>query len=79
MTPIVAGTAPSARTVRSASRATSRFSGLGSPWEIRVDSSATTGAPRPESLRYLAPDLYAAGSMQRASLLEGLLTKRLTG
>jgi hypothetical protein len=36
-------------------------------------------SPRPESLRYLAPDLYAAGSIQRGSLLEGLLTKRLTG
>ena len=35
--------------------------------------------PSTESLCYLALDLYAAGSIQRGSLLEGLLTKRLTG
>src|SRR5215210_6916703 len=45
ITPTVAGTAPSARTACSACCATSRLSGLGRPWEIRVDSSATTGAP----------------------------------
>ncbi len=28
---------------------------------------------------YVVPDLYAAGSTQRGSLFDGLLTKRLTG
>ena len=32
-----------------------------------------------EGFRYLVPDLYAAGSTQRGSLFDGLLTKRLTG
>jgi hypothetical protein len=88
--PTVAGTAPSARTARSASRATVRLSGRGRPCEIRVDSSATTGAPVPRAsttsaristspLRLPAGLSYAAGSMQRGSLFEGLLTKRLTG
>jgi len=44
-TAIVAGTAPAARTAASASRATRRLSGAGSPCAISVLSSATT--PRP--------------------------------
>ena len=72
------GTAPSARTVRSASRATSRLSGLGAVGDQR-GLERYYRSPSTESLRYLALDLYAAGSIQRGSLLEGLLTKRLTG
>jgi hypothetical protein len=44
MIPIVAGTAPSERTSSSRRSAVRRFAGYGSPWEITVDSSATTGA-----------------------------------
>ena len=44
-TAIVAGTAPSARTTASSSRATSRFRPRGSPCAIRVLSSATTASP----------------------------------
>ena len=42
---IVAGTAPAERTAASISRATSRLRGRGSPWEMIVLSSATTGRP----------------------------------
>ena len=41
----MAGTAPAARTAASISRATSRLRGRGSPWEMIVLSSATTGRP----------------------------------
>ena len=44
-TATVAGTAPPALTAASTSRATSRLRGRGSPWLIRVLSSATTGRP----------------------------------
>src|SRR5690606_36644254 len=44
-TAIVAGTAPALRTISSSSRATWRLRGWGSPCEMIVDSSATTGAP----------------------------------
>jgi hypothetical protein len=42
---MVAGTAPSSRTTSSMARAISTFSGRGSPWEMIVLSSATTGRP----------------------------------
>jgi hypothetical protein len=40
---MVAGTAPEARTTASTSRAVAKLSGNGMPWEMIVDSSATTG------------------------------------
>src|SRR5690606_1844469 len=45
MIAIVAGTAPASATVRSRVRARSRLRGRGMPWQIRVDSSATTARP----------------------------------
>jgi hypothetical protein len=49
-TAIVAGTAPSSRTMFSIARAISTFSGRGSPWAISVLSSATTGRPSSSAL-----------------------------
>ena len=45
-TAIVAGVTPWSRRIVSNSRAASRLRGRGSPCEMIVDSSATTGAPR---------------------------------
>jgi hypothetical protein len=42
----VAGTAPPARTSASSARASARLRGRGMPWQIRVDSRATTGCRR---------------------------------
>jgi hypothetical protein len=44
-TPIVAGTPPASRMIRSPASATSTLRGLGRPWVKIVDSSATTGVP----------------------------------
>ena len=44
-TAIVAGTAPACLTMSSSSTATSRLRGRGRPWEMIVDSRATTGRP----------------------------------
>ena len=53
--PMVAGTAPVARTVCSISRATRRLSGRGSPCETIVLSSATTGRPSRRASATSAP------------------------
>ena len=45
MIPIVAGTAPLSLTVFSTAKAHSTFLGYGIPWEMIVDSKATTGFP----------------------------------
>ena len=45
MTAMVAGTAPLSRMVCSTRSAVSTFCGYGIPWEMMVDSSATTGFP----------------------------------
>ena len=45
MTAMVAGTAPFSRMVCSTRSAVSTFCGYGIPWEMMVDSSATTGFP----------------------------------
>src|SRR6266700_2113520 len=46
ITPTVAGTPPSSRTIASSSRASDRLSGRGSPCAKSVLSSATTGRPQ---------------------------------
>ena len=53
--PIVAGTAPASRTVRSISRATRRLSGRGRPCETMVLSRATTGRPSRRASATSAP------------------------
>ena len=50
----VAGTAPWARTAASLARATSRLRGAGRPWLMRVDSRATTPAPRAKRVAHVA-------------------------
>ena len=45
ITAIVAGTAPFSRMILSTLSAVSTFCGYGMPWEMIVDSSATTGCP----------------------------------
>jgi hypothetical protein len=55
ITPIVAGCAPLSRTVCSMSRATARLRGRGSPWEMIVLSSATTGQCSDSAVRTAAP------------------------
>ena len=57
---IVAGTAPAARTAASISRATPRLRGRGSPWEMIVLSSATTGRPDGERFGDLVVDAHLA-------------------
>jgi hypothetical protein len=61
----VAGTAPGvSRTAVSDADATSRFSGYGSPWLMRVDSSATTGLPS-------ASAAATSGAMTSRSAMDG--------
>jgi hypothetical protein len=50
-TAIVAGTAPWARTSPSTCSAVATFCGYGMPWEMMVDSSATTGRPAASAAR----------------------------
>ena len=71
------GTAPSARTAASSSRATSRLRPRGSPWAIRVLSRATTGravprAPRRRRRRCASPAILGSWPL-------GALFARLAG
>ncbi len=64
ITQIVAGTAPASRTVSSTRRAVSTFCGYGIPWEMMVDSRATTGSPDIRAA-------FTAGDNSRYSFIVG--------
>ena len=60
---MVAGTAPWPRTAASIWWATSTLVGRGRPWQMIVDSSATTGPPDAEGLGHLGGHRHAVGQV----------------
>ena len=76
ITPIVAGTAPSARTVLFSFAGNVQVLGAGQSVGDQGRLERHDGRPFSQGLPNFGPDLeaQAAGSMQRSSLLRGLLT-----